>query len=97
MLAMLCSSRGTPVTRHIDFSKQAGKSMLVNMLGDVLVSEMFVQDCVVQAACLGRWTFLAVQGPLIGRVLSLFPGQLILQDVIHSQQETFFVLSFREV
>ena len=77
--------------------KQAGKSMLVDMLGEHLVSEVLAHDGVVQAACTGRRTFPAVQGPVIGGVPSLARCETILQDVIHCQQEAFFVLSRREL
>ena len=85
------------MARSVDFRKQAGKSMMVDMLGDDLVSEVLAHDGVVQAACTGRRTFPAVQGPVIGGVPSLARCETILQDVIHCQQEAFFVLSWRQL
>ena len=51
--------------------------MLVDVVGGVLVTKMLAHDRVVQAACLGRRTFLAAQVPVIVGVLLLVRCELI--------------------
>ena len=94
---MLCSGRGVPATPRRDSAKQAGKAMLVNMVGGVLVTHVLAQDQVVQAACLVRRTCLTARVPTIVAIPSLVPCELILQYVLHCHLEAFFVLIFREL
>ena len=55
--AMLCSSHTHDVVEAILVLEQVGKSMLVDVVRGVLVSQVVMQDRVVQAASFGRWKF----------------------------------------
>ena len=57
--------------------------MLVDVVGGVLVTKMLAHDRAVQAARLGRRTFLAAQVPVIVGVLLLVRCGLIFQYVLH--------------
>ena len=84
---MLCSSRGVSATRRRETAQQAGKAMLVNVMGGVFVTHVLAHDRVVQAACLGPRTVRAMWVPMIMGIFSLRQRELLLKYVPHCYLE----------
>ena len=82
---MLCSSRTHDVAKAILALQQVGKSMLVDVVRGVLVSQVVMQDRVVQAASLGRWKFWAA---VISTIALLSRRELMAEYVPSSRQQS---------
>ena len=82
---MLCSSRTHDVAKAILALQQVGKSMLVDVVRGVLVSQVVMQDRVVQAASLGRWKFWAA---VISTIVLLRRRELMVEYVPSSRQQS---------
>ena len=70
--------------------------MLVNVVRDLLVTQVGAQDRVVQAASLSRRAFPAMWVPIIFVIPHLIRRALVVKYVSHGQLEAFVVFVFCE-